>query len=97
MSIKSTLITSLTCLMLSAPAAGTTDHDAIAAAESAQKKAASVGYEWRDTANLIKQAKQLAREGNSAAAIKLASQAEEQGNDAYAQYLYEMQRFDQSR
>jgi len=68
-------------------------HSAIAAAEAANKAAAAVGYEWRDTGKLIKKAKQLAKQGKTAAAIKLAKQAEEQGHNAVLQYKTETKRY----
>ena len=57
----------------------------IAAAEHAQKKAASVDGEWRDTGKLIKQAKAAQAEGNYAQAVKLANKAERQGELGYEQ------------
>jgi len=59
---------------------------AIAAAEKARKAAHKVGYEWRDTAKLIKQAKKAVKKKKYTKAIKLAKKAERQGNDAVAQY-----------
>jgi len=59
---------------------------AIAAAEQARKAADAVGYEWRDTAKLIKQAKRAATKKDFTQAIKLANKAKKQGDDAVAQY-----------
>jgi hypothetical protein len=64
-------------------------EDAIAAAESARKKAAAVGGEWRDTAKFIKEAQDLAKAGDFAAAIKLADKARRQGELGYAQAMRE--------
>lgn len=48
---------------------------AIAAAEKSRKAAAKVGYEWRDTAKIIKSAKAAAKKKNYKKAIKLANKA----------------------
>lgn len=66
---------------------------AIAAAELARQSAGKVGYEWRDTAKMIDQAKKLASEGKSDEAITLANKAEQQGRDAFAQYQTESSRY----
>jgi hypothetical protein len=58
---------------------------AIEAAIQAQKKAASVGHEWRDTQKLIDEAKEAAKKGDSAEAIKKANKAKKQGEMAYQQ------------
>ncbi|MGB5468269.1 MAG: hypothetical protein WBM84_19560 [Sedimenticolaceae bacterium] len=60
---------------------------AIAAAKAAQKAAAAVGGEWRDTGKIIKKAEQAAAEGNYGSAVKLARQAEEQGRIGKEQAL----------
>lgn len=65
---------------------------AIAAAEAAADKADAVGFQWRDTADIIKKAKAAAQANNFAAAIDLANQAEREGNAAYAQYQRETAR-----
>ena len=62
-----------------------TAQAAVAAAETAQKKAASVEGEWRDTGKLIKKAQAAMKEGNFDQAIKLANKAERQGNYGYEQ------------
>ena len=72
--------------------ASTDAEKAISAAEAAQKSASNVGYEWRDTSKMINQAKELAKAGKTQEAIKLARKAEEQGNDALAQYHTENKR-----
>lgn len=55
------------------------------AAESARKKAASMKYEWRDTAKMLEQAKETASKGDYAAAQKLADKARMQSENAIAQ------------
>ena len=55
------------------------------AAEAARKKAASVKYEWRDTAKILKQAKKAADKGDYETAEKLANKARMQGEMAVAQ------------
>ncbi len=72
--------------------ASTTD-EAIASAEAARKAAAEVGYEWRDTGKMIKEAKKLAAKGKNAEAIQLAKKAEEEGKDALNQYRSELSRY----
>jgi len=52
---------------------------AIEAAEAAQKAASKVGFEWRDTAKLIKSAKKALEAGEKEKAIKLANSAKLQG------------------
>lgn len=58
---------------------------AIADADAARKKAASVDGEWRDTGKMIKKAKAIAAKGDYAAAIKLAGKARQQGELGYDQ------------
>ena len=71
-------------------AATAADADAaIAAADEARKKAASVDSEWRDTGKMIKKAKALAAEGDFDGAIKLAGTAEHQGENGYNQGVSE--------
>ena len=60
-------------------------EEALAAAEAARAKAASVSGEWRDTDKLLKQARALAADGDFAAAAALAEQAEHQGLRGYEQ------------
>lgn len=62
---------------------------AIAAADAARKQADSVGGEWRDTAQLIKDAEGLAKSGQYDEAIQLANQAARQGALGYEQALKE--------
>ena len=66
-------------------AASTTAAEAIDAAIGAQKKAASVGGEWRDTSKMIKKAKALLAEGKTEEAKKLAEKAMQQGFLGYEQ------------
>jgi nucleoid-associated protein YgaU len=59
--------------------------DAIAAAKQANKDAKAVGYEWRDTAKMIKKAEEALAAGDYDKAIKLANQAKRQADSAIAQ------------
>lgn len=59
---------------------------AIAAAEQKTKQAAKVNYEWRDTGDMIKKAKEAAKKGDFDTAVKLASKAEKQSTMALQQY-----------
>ncbi len=58
---------------------------AIAAAEAAREKAASVGGEWRDTAKIITSARVAAKKGEFGKAVKTAEQAKRQGELGYEQ------------
>lgn len=60
---------------------------AIASAEDARKKAASVGGEWRDTGKFLKQAEATAKEGEYAKAMELAEKAKKQGELGYEQAM----------
>jgi hypothetical protein len=62
---------------------------AIADAEAARKKAASIGGEWRDTGKMLKEAEEALKTGEFDKAIKLASQAKRQGELGHAQALAE--------
>lgn len=64
-------------------------EESLAEAESARKKAASVGGEWRDTAKMITQAEGLAKSGRYQEAIELANKARSQGELGYAQAIRE--------
>lgn len=55
------------------------------AAETARKEAASMDYEWRDTAKLLRQARKAAGKGDYETAEKLARKAEMQGKMAVVQ------------
>jgi len=61
----------------------------ISAAEKANKKAKSVGFEWRDTGKLILKAGTAAKRGDSKGAMKLAGKAKTQAELAYKQYILE--------
>ena len=71
MRIKIILI-ALTFILSSAVIANDVD-DAINAAKTAQKEAASLGFEWRDTGKIIKKAEAAAKDGKDKKAIKLAN------------------------
>jgi hypothetical protein len=60
-------------------------EQAIANADAARKKAASVKGEWRDTGKIIKKAQAAAKAGKYDDAMKLAGKAREQGELGYAQ------------
>ena len=62
---------------------------AIADAQAARKKAASVGGEWRDTGKMIKQAEDAVKAGEFEKAISLADQAKRQGELGYEQAMTE--------
>ena len=62
---------------------------ALAHAEAARKKAASVGGEWRDIKKILKKAKKAKKAGNESKCIKLATKARRQGEIGYAQALRE--------
>jgi hypothetical protein len=54
-------------------------------AKAAQKKAKSVGSEWRDTGKFIKKAEAAFKKGDEATAMKLATKAKREGEMGYAQ------------
>jgi len=96
MSIKKPML----CFVISAlftTASFASADPAIAAAESAQKSAAAVGYEWRDTGKLIAEAKKLAQQGQTEQAVNIAKIAQQQGLNAYAQYNSELKRYQQNQ
>jgi len=82
--VFSGLIFGLASSIVSA-ADNTQAQNAIATAEKAQKKAASVDGEWRDTGKIIKKAKAAQSEGKYEQAFKLANKAARQGNLGYEQ------------
>ena len=92
--MKKLLTTAAFALFFAVGCAGTpevshtkADADAaIAAAKAATKKAAGVGFEWRDTGKMIKKAEAAAKAGDFNAAVKGAKKAERQSINAYAQY-----------
>lgn len=59
--------------------------DVIAKAKDAQKKAASVGGEWRDVGKFIKKAEAAAKDGKAEKAMKLAKKALQQSEDGHKQ------------
>ncbi len=59
------------------------------AADAKRKEAAALGYEWRDTGKVLKQAKQAAEDGDNEKAMKLAAKALEQSSDAIDQHARE--------
>ncbi len=89
LTIKLLLIAVLgfTSTMVLAAASDKAAQDAIAAAEQARKKAASVKGEWRDTGKIIKQAEQARKKGEFDKAIILANKAERQGKYGYEQAI----------
>lgn len=60
---------------------------AFAQAKMWQKKAASVGSEWRDIGKFLKQAEEAAKKGDYETAVKLAEKARLQGEMGYKQAL----------
>jgi hypothetical protein len=65
---------------------------AIAEAKAANAEVAALGYEWRDTDALIKQAEQALADGNEDKALELANQALAQAQAAMAQAEAERQK-----
>lgn len=63
----------------------TSVQKAIDDAVAANKKAASVGYEWRDAGKFIKEATKAAEEGDKEKALSLANKAKSEGELAYQQ------------
>jgi hypothetical protein len=77
------------CAMFKEPGPSPEALNAIMAAKTANKKAKSVGYEWRDTGKFIKKAQAAADKGDNAKAIKLANKAKTQAELAVKQSKYE--------
>ncbi len=69
--------------------------NAIYSAKLKLARAQKLGYEWRDTAKLIKAAEKAAAAGDNDKAIALANKASKQSDDAIAQYHSEKRRFEQ--
>jgi len=65
---------------------------AIAAAEKSRDQATAVGFEWRDTGDLIEEAKNAFAANDFDKATKLAGQAERQGALAVKQAAIETER-----
>ena len=59
---------------------------ALTDAKSAIAKVKNVGYEWRDTGKILKQAEEAAKAGDYNKATSLANKAKRQGEQAYLQY-----------
>lgn len=70
--------------------------NAIYTAKIKMAKAQKLGYEWRDTASLIKDAEKAAAAGDNDKAIELANQAAAQADDAIAQHESEMKRYQEN-
>ncbi|NNJ77410.1 MAG: hypothetical protein HKP56_19875 [Anderseniella sp.] len=62
---------------------------AISSANAAIKQAKANNWIWRDTEKFAQKAQEAADKGDNTAAIKLASKAKEQAEDAVKQYEYE--------
>lgn len=69
--------------------------NAIYSAKIKLARAEKLGYAWRDTGQLIKDAEKAAAAGDNDKAIALANQAAEQADDAIAQYNAELERYNQ--
>ena len=67
--------------------------EAIAEAKVVNAEAKSLGYEWRDTGKIIKQAEAKLAAGDEAGALALANKAIKQANTAIAQADYENKKF----
>ena len=96
--MKKLLLTALTVFAFSAQAAdflpsahnwndGSADvvKAAIAAATAENKKAKKVGFEWRDTGKMLKEAAKLAKSGATAKAVAMANKAKAQAINAQQQ------------
>lgn len=59
--------------------------EAYASAEAARQKASSLGMEWRDTANLLSEAKKANAAGNKSKAMQLVGEAKMQSENAIGQ------------
>jgi hypothetical protein len=72
-------VLALSCLF-TAPliAGGDSFESALKAAKEAQKKAASVGGEWRDVGKFLKKAEKAAKDGDAKKAMKLVKKATSQ-------------------
>ncbi|GAB6043003.1 hypothetical protein [Endothiovibrio diazotrophicus] len=84
--MKSTLIALTLAAAASTAVAGDAKVDeAITAAIAAADRADSIGGEWRDTREIIKEAQAAAAAGDTEKALALATEAREQGELGYAQ------------
>jgi len=68
-------------------------EQAIADAKAANAEAAALGFEWRDTGDLIAKAEKALADGDEAKALELANQALAQAEAAKAQAAAEKQKF----
>ncbi len=71
--------------------------NAIYSAKIKLARAEKLGYAWRDTAKLIKDAEKAGAECDNDKAVALANQAAEQAEDAIAQHQSEMERYNQTQ
>lgn len=62
---------------------------AIGSAEAALDQADKLGFEWRDSHEILAKARAAADDGDEATAVKYANVAKRQGEDAVAQYYLE--------
>lgn len=69
--------------------------NAIYSAKIKLARAEKLGYSWRDTAKMIKDAEKAAAAGENDKAIALANQAAEQAEDAIAQHNSELKRYNE--
>ncbi len=69
--------------------------NAIYSAKLKLARAQKLGYEWRDTAKIIKEAEKAAAAGDNDKAIALAKKAAKQSDDAIAQYHSETKRYNE--
>ncbi|ACF43105.1 hypothetical protein [Pelodictyon phaeoclathratiforme] len=63
-------------------------------AEAKRKEAAAIGFEWRETASLIKSARAALESGQEAEAVNFAGQALQEGEQALAQGKYMQQNWE---
>ena len=68
-------------------------EQAIADAKAANAEVAAMGYEWRDTGDIIKQAEAALADGDNEKALELANKALAQAQDAKRQAELEKQKF----
>jgi len=69
--------------------------NAIYSAKLKLARCQKLGYEWRDTAKMIKEAEKAAAAGDNDKAIALANKAAKQCDDAIAQYYAENKRYNE--
>ena len=78
--------TALALLAFAGPSQAGSAAEAIERAQTANERAAEVGYEWRDTGKFIEQAREALEEGDKGTAMALAEKARRQAEQAYEQY-----------